>query len=464
MLTITGRPHSRRDFCDRISRRDLLRIGTLAAMGTAGGWALPELLRAEALSGRKSPKSVIMIYLVGGPPHQDMFDLKPHAPMEIAGPWRPIATKVPGFDICEAFPRLASLTDKLTVIRSLVGNQAGHDAIQVFNGHHPNKSKPSGGWPQLGSIVSKVQGPARPESPPYVSLCYTCTHGPYNEPGPGFLGMPHAPFRPLGDTRNDMVLNGVTLDRLADRKSLLKSFDGLRRDIDQTSMMAGIDAFTEQAMGLLTSSRLAQALDLSQEDPRTVERYGTGNPKIHMDGNGAPRVPQSLLLARRLIEAGVRVVTLNYSKWDWHGGKNAEGRANNSIFLREAEDFPVFDQCVSALVEDLHLRGLADDCAVVIWGEFGRTPKISPIVGRDHWPQVNCALLAGGAMRHGQVIGATDRIAGEAAARPVTFGEVYATLFKHLGIDAGLTTINDLNGRPQYLVEDHAQPLPELVL
>jgi hypothetical protein len=147
-------------------------------MGTAGGWALPDLLRAESLSGRKSPKSVIMIYLVGGPPHQDMFDLKPNAPKEVAGPWRPIATNVPGFEICEAFPRLAQLADKMTVIRSLVGNQADHDAIQVFNGFDPKKPKPSGGWPQFGTAVSKLQGPARPESPPYVSLCYTCTHGP----------------------------------------------------------------------------------------------------------------------------------------------------------------------------------------------------------------------------------------------------------------------------------------------
>jgi uncharacterized protein (DUF1501 family) len=463
MLTIPGHRHSGGRFCDGVSRRDAIRIGTLAAMGTGSGWTLPDLLRAESVTGKRSPKSVIMIYLVGGPPHQDMFDLKPEAPREIAGPWRPIATNVPGFEICEAFPQLAKMADKLTVIRSLVGNQADHDAIQVFNGRHPKKQTPSGGWPQFGTMVSKVQGPARPESPPYVSLCYQCTHGPYNEPGPGFLGAAHSPFRPMGDTRQDMILNGVTLDRLQDRRSLLKSLDLIKREVDHTSTMQGIDAFTDQAMGLLTSSQLADALDLSKEDPAVVERYGTGDPKIMIDSNGAPRVPQSLLVARRLIEAGVRVVTLNYSKWDWHGGTNTEGRKNNSIFVREQEDFPIFDRCVSALVDDLHQRGLSDDCAVIIWGEFGRTPKISSIVGRDHWPQVNCALMAGGGMRHGQVIGSTDRIAAEAASRPVSFGDVYATLFRHLGIDVNQTTVDDLHGRPQYLVEDNAQPLPELL-
>jgi hypothetical protein len=436
-----------------LSRRSFLQIGSLGVAGLT----LPQLLKAEtAAPFRTAPKSVILIYLVGGPPHQDMFDLKPHAPKEIAGPWRPIATNVTGVKICEAFPRLAKIMDKLVVVRSLVGNQADHDAAQVFHGHHPRKPTPAGGWPQLGSVVAKVQGPVDRATPPFLSLCYTCTHGPYNEPGPGFLGTAASPFRPMGPGRKDMVLRGISVDRLADRKTLLKSFDGMRRDVEASGVVRGMDLFTDQAFGLLTSSRLAQALDLSREDPRTVERYGTGDPKVFMDDNGAPRVPQSLLMARRLVEAGARVVTLNYSKWDWHGGPN------NSIFKREKEDFPVFDRCVSALVEDLHLRGLARDCTVVILGEFGRTPKISAQVGRDHWPQVNCALLAGGGMKTGQVIGATDRIAAEAVRRPVTFGELYATLYRNLGIDVKRTTLPDLNGRPRYLVEEGARPLGEL--
>jgi uncharacterized protein (DUF1501 family) len=444
----------------RLSRRSFLRIGALGL----GGLTLPGLLRAEAARGvRSSHKSVILIYLVGGPPHQDLFDLKPGALREVAGPWKPIATNVTGVKICEALPRLARLMDKLVVVRSLVGNQADHDAIQVYNGHHPKKPTPSGGWPQLGSAVAKLQGPVDRSVPPFVSLCYTCTHGPYNEPGPGFLGSSLAPFRAMGRTRQDMLLRGLAVNRLADRKALLKNFDTMRRDADATGAVRAMDTFTEQAFGLLTSSRMADALDLSREPARVLDRYGTGNPKVFMDSNGAPRVPQSLLMARRLVEAGARVVTLNYSKWDWHGGKNVEGRADNSVFVREAEDFPVFDKCVSALVEDLHLRGLDKDCTVVIMGEFGRTPKISAQVGRDHWPQVNCALLAGGGMKTGQVIGATDKIAGEAVSRPVTWGELFATLYHNLGIDPHRATLADLTGRPQYLVEGDANPLPELI-
>jgi hypothetical protein len=459
MPTRHGRTASSHVAPHRLSRRSFLHIGALGL----GGLTLPGLLRAEKAAGiRSSHKSVIFIYLVGGPPHQDLFDLKPGAPKEIAGPWKPIATNVTGVQICEALPRLAQNMDKLAVIRSLVGNQADHDAIQVYNGHHPRKPTPSGGWPQFGSAVAKLQGPTDPSVPPYVSLCYTCTHGPYNEPGPGFLGASMAPFRVMGKTREDMLLRGLSVDRLADRKTLLNRFDAMRREADANGSVKAMDTFTEQAFGLLTSSRMADALDLSKEPARVVERYGTGDPKVFMDSNGAPRVPQSLLLARRLVEAGARVVTLNYSKWDWHGGKNAEGRANNSIFLREAEDFPIFDRCVSALVEDLHQRGLDRDCTVVALGEFGRTPKISAQVGRDHWPQVNCALLAGGGMKTGQVIGATDRIGGEAVSRPVTWGELFATLYHNLGIEPH-ATLTDLTGRPQYLAEDDANPLPELV-
>lgn len=455
MLTLLGQS-GREQFCDGMTRRNFLRIGGLGW----GGLSLSQILAAQAQAGTAAsrPKSVIMIYLVGGPPHQDLFDLKPLAPQEIAGPWRPIPTNVGGVEICELLPRMATMMDKFVPIRSLVGAQAEHDATQCFTGRPPRGAGvPTGGWPQFGSAVSKVAGPVDPATPPYVSLCYTCSHGPYNEPGPGFLGVGQSGFRPLGPTREDMILNGVTPERLGDRKSLLTNVDRFRRNADSKGMMEGLDAFTQQAMDLLTSSKLAEALDLSKEDPRVVARYGTGNPKVFIDDNGAPRVPQSMLLARRLIESGVRVVTLNYSKWDWHGG------SYNTIFNREKEDFPIFDQAITALVEDLELRGLLDDTLVLAWGEFGRTPVISKQVGRDHWPRVACALMAGGGIRAGQVIGATDRLAGEAVDRPVTFQEVFATLYQHLGIDAANTTIPDFQGRPQYLVDSGTKAIRELI-
>ncbi|MCA9178372.1 MAG: DUF1501 domain-containing protein [Planctomycetales bacterium] len=436
------------------SRRNFLKIG---AMGAAG-LTLPQLLSLEAQAGiQRSTKSVILVYLVGGPPHQDLWDLKPDAPSEVAGPMRPISTNVPGIEVCELLPRTAQMMDRFTIIRSLCDAQSGHDAIQCYTGRTRGGRTPSGGWPQFGSAVARTQGPAVPSTPPYISLCYTCTHGPYNEPGAGFLGPAYNGFRPLGDTKQDMVLNGITTDRLGDRKQLLTSFDQFRRQVDASGAMEGMDSFTEQALGVLTSSRLAEALDLSNEDPRVVERYGTGDPTKFMDGNGAPRVPQSFLVARRLVEAGARVVTVNYSKWDWHGG------ANNSIFKREREDFPAFDQGITALVEDLHQRGLSDDVSVLVWGEFGRTPKISAQVGRDHWPRVAGALLAGGGMQTGQVIGATDRLAGEPVDRPVKFQEVFATLYHNLGIDVTTATIPDLNGRPQYLVDTGVKPMRELI-
>jgi hypothetical protein len=454
MLTIYGPRDAANEFCDGISRRNFLKIGALGATGLT----LPQLLAAESQAGiRNSHKSVILIYLVGGPPHQDMFDLKPNAPVEIAGPHRPIETNVPGIEICEHFPQMARMMDRFSVIRSLVDAQSGHDAFQCYTGRKPKDLAPPGGWSPFGSIVSKVLGPVHQATPPFVSLCYECTHGPYNEPGPGMLGISQSSFRPMGPTRSDMELQGITYDRLSDRETLLASVDRFRRAADASGKMEGLDAFNKQAMGILTSSKLADALDLSKEDPVTVARYGTGDDVKRIDGNGAPRVPQSFLTARRLVEAGARVVTVNYSKWDWHGG------SYNTIFNREREDFPVFDKAITALVEDLHSRGLDKDVSVLVWGEFGRTPKISKQVGRDHWPRVAMALLAGGGMPMGQVIGATDRLGGEAVSRPVSFAEVFSTLYHNLGINANSSTVRDAQGRPRYLVDRDAQPIPELI-
>jgi hypothetical protein len=277
-------------------------------------------------------------------------------------------------------------------------------------------------------------------------------HMEWADPGkPGFLGIGHAPFKPEGAGKADMVLNGVTLDRLADRKTLLSGFDNFRRDVDASGLMEGLDAFNEQAFGVLTSSKLLEALDLQKEDKRVVERYGKGDPKNRDDGG--PKLMEHFLIARRLVEAGARCVTLAFSRWDHHG--------DNFGALRQ--DLPLFDQGLSALVEDLHQRGLDKDVSVVVWGEFGRTPTINKDAGRDHWPRVSCAVLAGGGMKNGQVIGATDRLGGEATERPVQFGEVFATLYHNLGIDVSKVTIPDLSGRPQYLVADGCQPMPELV-
>jgi uncharacterized protein (DUF1501 family) len=215
--------------------------------------------------------------------------------------------------------------------------------------------------------------------------------------------------------------------------------------------MDGVDTFTQQALGILTSSKLAEAMDLSKEDPRVVERYGKGNPNFRDDG--APKMNENLLIARRLVEAGARVVSLNYSRWDWHGNNFGQARS----------DMPMLDQCVSALVQDLHERGLDRDVSVVVWGEFGRTPKINKDAGRDHWPQVSCALLAGGGMRTGQVIGATNRLGEYAVDRPVTFQEILATLYHNMGIDLRTVREFDLRGRPQYPVDPGVEPIHELI-
>jgi hypothetical protein len=445
MLTIYDSNRSR--FCDGVSRRNFLKIGALGL----GGLALPQLLQAESQMGiRRSHKATIMIFLPGGPSHQDMFDLKMDAPKEIRGEFKPISTKVPGIQICEHLPKLAALMDKLIVIRSMVGALDDHNAFQCLTGRIA-RNQPPGGWPALGSVLSKIQGPVNKHVPPFVGLSPKMGHVPWSDAGmPGFLGVAHAPFKPDGAGKADMVLNGVTLDRLADRKNLLVNFDKFRRDVDSSGMMEGLDSFNEQAFGLLTSSKLLEALDIEKEDPKVRAMYGKGDPKNRDDGG--PKLMEHMLIARRLVEAGSRCVTLAFSRWDHHG--------DNFGALRQ--DLPLLDQGVSALVQDIYARGLERDVSVVVWGEFGRTPTINKDGGRDHWPRVSCAMLFGGGMKAGQVIGATDRLGGEAVERPVYFGEVFATLYHNLGIDVSKVTVRDLTGRPQFLVDGY-QPMRELV-
>jgi hypothetical protein len=444
MLTILGQTESPR-FCDRTTRRGFLQIGGLAL----GGLAISDVLRAEAASGRRSNKSVIMIFLPGGPPHQDMFDLKPDAPSEVRGEFNPIKTNVPGIEICEHMPRLAGMMERLVPIRTVVGATGDHYSFQCMTGRS-HRRQPQGGWPELGSVVAKVQGTTTPAMPPYVGLSPKMQHTPYNSGKPGFLGPAYAPFQPNGEGKDDLVLQGVTLERLGDRQALVRAFDNFRRKADSSGMMDGMDAFQRQAFGVLTSSRLAEALNLEAEPRALRDRYGYGTPRHQ--GDGAPRLMQHFLLARRLVEAGVRVVTLSFSFWDFHGQNFAGARG----------DLPLLDQGVSALVEDLHQRGLDKDVTVIVWGEFGRTPKINAQAGRDHWPNVSCALLAGGGLRTGQVIGTTDRTASEAKDRPVHFEEIHATLYNRLGIDAGNTKLPDLAGRPQYIA-DGFSPIGELI-
>lgn len=446
MLSITGKS---KPLCDGYTRREMLQIGALGL----GGLTLPNLLRAEQAAGIKnSNKAVIMIYMCGAPPHQDMYDLKMDAPAEIRGEFRPIPTNVSGIEICEHMPRMASIMDKCVPLRSVYGSPNGsHDSFICYTGR-TTRNQPAGGWPSVGSVASSILGPKNAAVPPFIGLAPDAGHPPYGSPGlPGFLGVGHAAFRPSGPAQKDMVLNDISAERLGNRKNLLKGFDQLRRDVDANGTLEGMDTLNEQAFDILTSSRLAEALDVSSEPQHILDRYGKGSDK--KVGDGAPMNLEHFLMARRLVEAGARVVTLNFGRWDFH--------SNNFKGLKSGH-LPYFDQGLSALIEDLHNRGLADDVSVVAWGEFGRTPRINKDAGRDHWPAVGGGLLAGGGIRGGQVIGATDRLGAEIADRPVHFSEVLAGIYRNLGIDPEVAALRDLSGRPQYLLEK-TTPMPELV-
>ncbi|MFM8891954.1 MAG: DUF1501 domain-containing protein, partial [Planctomycetia bacterium] len=443
-------------FCDRASRRHFLRIGALAPVG-AGGLSLGGLFKAQAASAATvggsglGHKAVINVFLGGGPPHQDMWDLKPDAPSEVRGEFSPIATNVPGIQICEVFPRLAARMDKCAIIRSIVGCDGAHAAFQTNTGWTEASLRTLGGRPSLGAAVAKIHGPVDRAVPPFVGLAAKTQHGPWSDSGTaGFLGPAYGAFKPDGPDMANMQLKEMSLERLADRKGLLSAIDTLRRDVDSSGTLQGMDAFGQRAFDVLTGSKLLEALDVSKEDPAIRAAYGDGKP-YQFQYDGAPTCNDHLLVARRLVEAGVRVVSLSFGRWDSHGQNFAMVRDHGAKL----------DQALSALIDDLEGRGMLGDVSIVVWGEFGRTPKINKDAGRDHWPQVSCALLAGGGMRTGQVIGATNRLGEHATDRPVHVQEVLATLYHNLGIDTQTATIVDATGRPQYLVEKPV--LPELL-
>jgi hypothetical protein len=446
MLNILGQ---RMRFCDGVSRRSFLKIGAFSF--GAASLTLTDIHRAEAQQGSSSPhKALINIFLGGGPAHMDLWEIKTQAPVEFRGQFNPIPTSVPGVQICEVFPRLASMMDRAVVIRSLVGAPDRHDAILCQTGWPHDSLRNMGGRPSIGAAVARLRGPVDPSVPPFVGLAARTGHMPWSDPGQvGFLGPSYAPFKPDGPGMANMTLNGITTDQLADRQQLLNSFDSLRRDIDTSGMMEGMDAATQQAMNVLASSKLINALDVSQEPQHVRDRYGDGRP-YQFQFDGAPTVNDQLLMARRLVEAGARVVSLTYGRWDSH--------SQNFNLVRDHGG--KLDQCLSALIEDLDERGMLNDVTVVAWGEFGRTPRVNGSAGRDHWAPVSCAFLAGGGMRTGQAIGTTNRLGERADQRPVTHGEIFATLYHNLGINPN-TTINDATGRPQHVA--NSEPMRELV-
>jgi hypothetical protein len=444
MLTLFG-PKTR--YCDGLTRRGFLQAGAFTF--GAASLTLADLLHAEARGNSSSRhKGIINIFLGGGPPHQDMWDLKMDAPPEIRGEFKPIDTNVPGIQICEVFHRMAARMDKCVVIRSVVGATGGHDAFQCTTGWPHQSMAAMGGRPSIGSVLARVQGPIDPSVPPYMGLAALTQHKPWSDAGqPGFLGSTYAAFKPDGPGMANLKLRDITTDTLDDRKALKASFDGLRQDVEQ---FRAADSITERALGVLTSSKLLDALDISREPAKIRERYGNGKP-YQFQYDGAPTVNDQLLTARRLIEAGVRCVSLSYGRWDSHG-KNFDLVRDHGGKL---------DQCLSALVDDLEVRGMLDDVTIIVWGEFGRTPRINKEAGRDHWPQVSCALMIGGGMKTGQVIGSTNRLGEHAKDRPVTFQEIFATLYRNLGLNPATTTVNDPTGRPTHLVD--AEPLKEVI-
>ena len=430
MLTFSGKSMS--NYCDGVSRRNALKIG---AMGLGfGAMNLADLYRLEAASGKKTTKSIINIHLGGGPSHQDMWDLKPDAPVEYRGEFNPIKTNVSGVSICEHFPELAKIADKFVVIRGLVGNVNEHSPNTTQTGYSQNALRAIGGAPAIGSVIGKLQG-------------YNDGVAPFVTDGvglsAGYLGPKYKPFSP-NDVQRILQLKRIDAEHLNNRANLLKSVDVLRRDADARGQLEAADAFSKRAVDVVLSGKMADALDLRKEKKESLERY-VGNRQGRLRNN------ERFLRARRLVEAGVRCVSMSWGGWDTHGQN----------FRTLKQQLPALDRGISALIQDFEDRGMLDDVTIAIWGEFGRTPRVNNNAGRDHWPRVAAAFIAGGGMKYGQVVGASDRTAADAD-KPVHVQEVLATMYHNMGINPETTQIIDPQGRPRYLLEKRT-PLSELV-
>jgi hypothetical protein len=426
MLTLWG---ARQRFCDGITRRNFLQIGAFGA-----GLTLADMLRLRAQAGTKaasSHKAAVMIYLPGGPSHMDMYDLKPEAPAEFRGEFKPIPTNVPGVQICEHMPRQARMWDKLACIRSIISVDEHSDSL-VTTGYSEQQNR-TAGHPSFGAVVSKLRGGNRADIPPFVSL-----RGMGVGLEPGYLGVAHRAFTPDGPGLENLHLpGGIDNRRMDGRKSLLSRFDSVRRDIDASGTMKGMDAFTTRAFDMVASGAVRKALDLNHEDPRTRDRY---------------RGIEQFLTARRLVEAGVGCITLAIGGWDTHG----------SNFKILKQQLPQVDMGVANLIQDLHDRGMGNDVVTVMWGEFGRTPKINGSdAGRDHWAPVMSALVAGGGLKMGQAIGTSSSRGEVPKDRPYTASQVLATLYRAMGIDPS-KTFPDGSGRPMYILDDR-DPVEELL-
>jgi len=446
MLRLAGKRYR---FCDGMNRRDFFQVGALAL----GNLTLADVLRLRAQGkDRRVPRSVIMVWLPGGPSHIDMYDLKPEAPIEYRGQFRPIKTNVPGFDICELMPLQARIADKLALVRTLqFVDPISHNPEQVYTGYLGSAQRPP-----FGSVISRF-GRSPKDLPAYVSLGKRIYGGAGGETleseKPYYLGAAHGPLyvestNVAADNpalRNLGLNPAISIERQNDRRALLKAFDAKRRELDASSTAHDFDVYTARALDLLTSPGARAAFDLEREPKQVCQRYD-----LQQGGWG-----RKFLMARRLVEAGVSVVTLQAGSWDTHVGN----------FTSLAKLLPLLDHSIHALVTDLCERGLDKEVLVIVQGEMGRTPKISPAranlgAGRNHWPQVAFALFAG-AVRTGKVIGETDRRAELPKTRGLHPQDVLATIYHALGIDPKLQ-VPDFSGRPTALLDDVA-PITELV-